>query len=220
MSDAPIPASNGKWLLLGAFALLVFCGVMAWRQAHAPVVPDKDSGHETTKGGGETSPPLTSPSSNGERPQTVHSNEEKDERQIESWLSDEKISKEDAARNLWKFAADLNRSETVRKEALDNALILAEDPQFRRDFIPTLSEKGVWTGELADALVADILNRSAPVKLEAAAALLPEATGDQKESLRDLLQFQLDSESEDDDTLIQLAKQKAAAEPDESTGGE
>lgn len=135
------------------------------------------------------------------------------------WLADPKIEPEEAARRLWKMASDTRHSESVRMDALANALNLTEDKQLKSEFLPDLSSPGLWSGELGEALLDDLYNRTDQVKVGAAAALLPNADGEFKDHLREVLRFQLDAEDADDATLIQMA-QKKAAEPEEAAEGQ
>ncbi|MDB6079504.1 MAG: hypothetical protein JWO82_3251 [Akkermansiaceae bacterium] len=81
-----------------------------------------------------------------------------------------------------------------------------------------MSTPGLWNGELGEALLDDLYNRTDQVKVAAAAALLPNADGEFKDHLREVLRFQLDAEDANDATLIQLARKKAAEPEDPAEG--
>jgi hypothetical protein len=194
---------------------------MAWRQSQ-----DSGSLIGTTGGTSQTGAKKTGTAGSADEPETPRrpgkadeSDDETARRQMGLWLEDDSIAPDEAARRLWAMASDVHHSEDVRMDALANCLNLVEDPQFQKEFLPSLTTKGVWTGDIGEALLDDLYNRSDQVKLGAAASLLANAEGDFKDHLRDILRFQLDAEDADDDTLIRLAAKKAA-EPEESTGGE
>lgn len=137
---------------------------------------------------------------------------------INEWVSDESVTPEIAAKNLWALAADPSRPATVRNEALAHAMNLTDDETFGSIVIPMLRRKGVFTDEMSEKILDDLYNRPPALKLEGTLALFENSSGELHTNVRELLVFELGDPVPDDISdpeLIRLAteKMKAPVEP-------
>lgn len=143
--------------------------------------------------------------------------EKKDIEQINNWISDDSITPEVAAGNLWKVATDPARSELVRNEALTHALNLTDDETFKSAVIPLIEKKDLWTDMLGEKILDDLYNRPAPLKLLGTLALYQNSAGELHDNVRELLIFELgepDLDKLSDTELIRRANERMKAPPE------
>lgn len=201
--------------------LLSASGILIWQNVgRATPSPGSKLPEVTAKSRSRTIPSTTLPDQERPANRSRTSAEKKDSEQINNWISDESITPEMAAANLWKLAADPARSEVVRDEALSHALNLTDDETFKSAVIPLIEKKDLWTDMLGEKILDDLYSRPDPLKLQGTLALYQNSTGELHDNVRDLLVFELgdpDLETLSDAELIRRANERMAAPPEPTT---
>lgn len=210
--------------LIAGVALLAALGFGLWKPWAARELPadgknvpplawkGRSQSTSTSSASAETQTPAIRSRPSGENKEA----ENKDLEQINRWISDESVTPEVAAQNLWSLVMDTSRSLPVRNEALSHALNLTDDKSFGPLVIPLLRGKGLLPEDMGEKILDDLYNRPEALKLQGTLALFQNSSGDLNTHVRELLVFELqDPEAEDlnDVELIRRANERMKAPP-------
>lgn len=146
--------------------------------------------------------------------------EKKDLQQIDEWVTNDAITPEAAAKNLWQMAADPSRTAAVRNEAITHAMNLTDDETFKAVVIPLIGKKDLWPDDLGEKILDDLYNRPDALKLEGTLALFQNSTDELHNNVRELLSFELsdpDTENLSDTELIRRGTERVNSPPEPET---
>ncbi len=198
--------------------LLSASGILIWQNVgRATPSPGSKLPETTAQTRSRNVPPTRQPDQKSPGNRSRTSAEKQDIEQINEWLADEALTPEMAANKLWKLAADPERSEAVREEALVHALNLTDDETFKSVVVPLLDKKSLWPDTLGEKILDDLYNRPDALKLQGTLALYQNSTGELRTNVRELLVFELgdpDLEKLSEAELIRRADERMKAPPE------